>query len=119
MNAVPALQANLQGAEVSARKPSSLAREWHLASRTVRFSAICLVIFYLLAAASPFFASYDPAYQNREMPDCPPMALRMRAPSEWSRGVFYSYATTMQDKSARTYALDRTRQLDIHLFSHG
>ena len=84
MNAVPSLQVNLQGAEVAARKPSSLAREWRLASRTVRFSAICLTLFYLLAAASPFFASYDPAYQNREMPDCPPMALHVSAPSYWS-----------------------------------
>ncbi len=90
MNAVPALQANLQGAAVSARKSSSLAREWRLASRTVRFSAICLAIFYLLAAASPFFASYDPAYQNREMPDCPPMSIHLSAPSEWSRSLFYS-----------------------------
>ena len=119
MNADATMPANLQGAALTERTTSSLAREWRLASRTVRFSAICLVIFYLLAAASPFFASYDPAYQNREMPDCPPMALRMRAPSEWSRGIFYSYPTTMQDKSARTYAPDRTRQLDIHLFSHG
>src|SRR5271157_6584477 len=101
MNVDAATQANLQGAAVPGRNTSSIAREWRLASRTVRFSAICLVIFYLLAAASPFFASYDPAYQNREMPDCPPMALRMRAPSEWTRGIFYSYPTTMQDKSAR------------------
>jgi len=85
MNAVPTLQVNLQGAAVSARKPSSLAREWRLASRTVRFSAICLTLFYLLAAASPFFASYDPAYQNREMPDCPPMSLHISPPSEWPR----------------------------------
>src|SRR5271154_6721532 len=119
MNVDATMAANLQGAALTERTTSSLAREWRLASRTVRFSAICLVIFYLLAAASPFFARYDPAYQNREMPDCPPMALRMRAPSEWSRGMFYSYPTTMQDKSARTYVADRTRELDIHLFSHG
>ena len=87
MNAVPALQANLQEAAVSARKSTSVAREWRLASRTVRFSAICLALFYLLAAASPFFASYDPTYQNREMPDCPPMSLHLSAPSEWSRSI--------------------------------
>ena len=87
MNAVPALQANLQTAAISARRTSSVGREWRLASRTVRFSAICLVVFYLLAAASPFFASYDPTYQNREMPDCPPMSLHLSAPSDWSRGV--------------------------------
>ena len=119
MNAVPALQANLQGAAVSARKPSSIAREWRLASRTVRFSAICLMLFYLLAAASPFFASYDPTYQNREMPDCPPMSIHLSAPSEWSRSLFYSHPMHMEDKEARKFSADNSRRLDIHLFSHG
>ncbi|MFZ2063613.1 MAG: ABC transporter permease [Candidatus Binatus sp.] len=119
MNAVPALQANLQGAAVSARKPSSLAREWRLASRTIRFSTICLIFFYLLAAASPFFASYDPAYQNREMPDCPPMSLHLSTPSEWSRSLFYTHPMHMQDTSARIFAPDNSQRLDIHLFSHG
>jgi ABC-type dipeptide/oligopeptide/nickel transport system permease subunit len=120
MNAVPTLQqVNLQGAAVSARKPSSVAREWRLASRTVRFSAICLTLFYLLAAASPFFASYDPAYQNRAMPDCPPMSLHVSPPSEWSRSIFYTHPMHMQDKTARTFAADNSQRLDIHLFSHG
>ena len=119
MNAVPTLQVNLQGAAVSARKPSSLAREWRLASRTVRFSAICLTLFYLLAAASPFFASYDPAYQNRAMPDCPPMSLHISPPSEWPRSIFYTHPMRMQDKTARTFAADTSQRLDIHLFTHG
>ena len=120
MNADSAIQANLQGAAESTRKPSSaVAREWRLASRTVRFSAICLVAFYLLAAASPFFASYDPAYQNREMPDCPPMALHLSAPSDWSRGLFYTHPMHMQDKTARTYVADTSRRLDIRLFTRG
>src|ERR1700719_4484989 len=119
MNAVPALQANLQGTAVSARKTSSVAREWRRASRTVRFSAICIAFFYLLAAASPFFASYDPTYQNREMPDCPPMSLHLSAPSEWSRSLFYTHPMHMQNKTARTFAADYSQRLDIHLFSHG
>ncbi|MGB0061290.1 hypothetical protein, partial [Candidatus Binatus sp.] len=119
MNAVPALQANLQEAAVSARKSTSVAREWRLASRTVRFSAICLTLFYLLAAASPFFASYDPTYQNREMPDCPPMSLHLSAPSEWSRSIFYSRPMHMQDQEARKFVADNSQRLDIHLFSHG
>src|ERR1700684_3651987 len=119
MNAVPALQANLQGAAISARKPSSLAREWRLASWTVRFSAICLAFFYLLAAASPFFASYDPTYQNREMPDCPPMSIHLSAPSGWSRSIFHTHPMHMQDAKARKYVADETQRLDIHLFSHG
>ena len=119
MNAVPALQANLQEAAVSARKHTSVAREWRLASRTVRFSAICLALFYLLAAASPFFASYDPTYQNREMPDCPPMSLHLSAPSEWSRSIFYSHPMHMENKEARKFAADNSQRLDIHLFSRG
>jgi peptide/nickel transport system permease protein len=119
MNVEATIQANLQGAAVAAQKTSGVAREWRLASWTVRFSAICLAAFYLLTIASPFFASYDPAYQNRKMPDCPPMALRIRPPSQWSHGIFYSYPTHMLDENARTFAEDRSRELDIHLFSHG
>ena len=119
MNVDATLPANLQAASISVRPTAGVAREWWLASWTVRFSAICLAIFYLFAAASPFFASYDPAYQNREMPDCPPMALRIRAPSEWSRGVLYTYPMRMTDAEARTFNADRSRQLDIHLLSHG
>src|SRR5271156_7227033 len=119
MNSAAAIPANLQRAAVSARSTASVAREWHLASRTVRFSAICLAIFYLLAAASPFFASYDPTYQNREMPDCPPMSLHVSAPSEWSRSIFYTHPTHMQDPIARTFVGDTSQRLYIPLFSHG
>ena len=119
MNVDATMPANLQAAVVPVRTTSGVAREWRHASWTVRFSATCLVIFYLLAAASPFFASYDPTYQNREMPDCPPMSVHIRPPSEWSRGIFYSYPMHMLDKNARTFAEDRARPLDIHLFSHG
>jgi len=119
MNAVPALHANLQAAEVSAPRATGVAREWRLASWTVRFSAICLAIFYLLAAASPFFASYDPAYQNREMPDCPPMPIHVSAPSEWSRSIFYTHPMHLVDQTARSFAADDSQRLDIHLFSHG
>ncbi len=104
------MPANLQGAPVPARKTSSMVREWRLASRTVRFSAICLAIFYLLAAASPFFASYDPTYQNREMPDCPPMSIHLSAPSEWSRSLFYTHPMHMQDAKARKYVADERRR---------
>jgi len=83
VNADASLQAHLQNAAVVEARASGMRGEWRIASYTVRFSAICLAIFYLLAAASPFFASYDPTYQNRTMPDCPPMALHLSAPSEW------------------------------------
>src|ERR1019366_10181309 len=119
MNVDATMNANLQGAAVSARQSSGVAREWRLASRPARFSASCLALFYLLAAASPFFASYDPTYQNREMPDCPPMALHLSAPSDWSRGLFYTHPMRMRDPIARTFAADRSRRLDIHLFTRG
>ena len=70
-----AIAVRLQDAAIPAVRSSGLAREWRAASRTVRFSALCLAFFYLLAAASPFFASYDPTEQNRAMPDCPPMTF--------------------------------------------
>src|SRR5271167_1599003 len=97
MNSAAAIPANLQRAAVSARSTASVAREWRLASRTVRFSATCLAFFYLLAAASPFFASYDPTYQKRTMPDCPPMRLHLSAPSEWSQGLLYAHPMRMTD----------------------
>ncbi|MGA3231078.1 MAG: hypothetical protein ABSD51_14130 [Candidatus Binatus sp.] len=110
MNVDDAMQANLHGAAVAARPTSGVAREWRLASRTVRFSASCLALFYLLAAASPFFASYDPTYQNREMPDCPPMSIHLNAPSDWSRGLFYTHPMHMNDPIARTFGATSTRE---------
>src|SRR5690348_6426954 len=94
-----------------------LAREWRLASRTVRASVICLVLFYLFAAFSPFFAPYDPIYQNRLMPDCPPMGLQVSAPSQWSRGFFWTHPMHMVDTEERSYAPDLNHRIYIHLFS--
>ena len=85
MSAGSAIATNLQAPSIAMAKTSGIPHEWRLASWTVRFSAICLTTFYLLTIASPFFASYDPTYQNRAMPDCPPMTLRIHPPSDWSR----------------------------------
>src|SRR5258708_12977926 len=117
VNADASLQAHLQNAPVVEARASGMRSEWRIASWTVRFSAICLVAFYLLAAASPFFASYDPTYQNRTMPDCPPMALHLSAPSEWSRGLFYTHPMQMTDASLRKFSQDNSRRLYIHLFT--
>ncbi|HUO04387.1 MAG TPA: ABC transporter permease [Candidatus Binataceae bacterium] len=99
--------------------PSGLAYEWRKAPLTVRGSAICLAFFYLLAAASPFFAPYDPTMQNRSMPDCPPMRLHLSAPADWNSGIFYVHPMRLSNSSERTYAEDPARSLYIHLFSHG
>ncbi len=119
MNAEVSLQAHLQSAATPETRASGFVREWRMASRTARFSAICLALFYLLAAASPFFASYDPTYQNRTMPDCPPMALHLSAPSEWSHGLFFAHPMQMTDATERKFTQDLSRRIYIHLFSHG
>ncbi len=113
------LPAHLQSAAIAEPRGSRLKSEWRVASYTVRFSAVCLVAFYLLAAASPFFASYDPTYQNRTMPDCPPMALHLSAPSDWSHGLFYAHPMRMSDPAERKFTQDISRRVYIHLFTRG
>ncbi len=98
---------------------SAWRREWRYASWTVRFSVLCLVLFYLFALASPFFAPYDPTYQNRSMPNCPPMRLHIASPADWSQGVFYTYPMKMADRMERRYAADSSRRLYVHLLAHG
>src|ERR1700732_2183112 len=85
-----------------------LRREWRLGSWPVRFSALCLMLFYLLAIASPVIAPYDPTYQNRRLPDCPPMRLHISPPSEWSHAFLYAYPMRMIDAEARKFAEDRS-----------
>ncbi|HYL57336.1 MAG TPA: ABC transporter permease [Candidatus Acidoferrales bacterium] len=119
MNVEAASEIGFQSPAAPAARASGVAREWRLASRTVRFSAICLAFFYLLAAASPFFASYDPTFQNRAMPDCPPMHPYLSAPADWSRSIFYSHPMQMVDPVERKFAADPSRRLDVHLFVRG
>ena len=94
-------------------------REWRLASWPVRLSAACLAIFYLFAMASPVFAPYDPAFQNRSMPNCPPMPLHLAAPADWGEGFIYAYPMRMADRVERRFEPDRSRRLYIHFFSGG
>jgi peptide/nickel transport system permease protein len=96
-----------------------LAREWRHASWPVRFSTVCLVLFYLMAAASPVIAPYDPTLQHRDLPDCPPMSLHLSAPADWHDGFFYSHPLTLTDPIARIYTESRARRTYIHLFSRG
>src|SRR5579871_2153291 len=119
MSAPASALPRLQTAAGATLVRGGLAREWRLASRTVRASAICLVVFYLFAALSPVFAPYDPTFQNREMPDCPPMRPHLSAPSQWNQGLLWAYPMRMVDAEERTYAPDRTRRIYIHLLSGG
>lgn len=102
-----------------ARSRAGLAREWHRASWPVRLSAGCLLIFYLFAAASPFFAPYDPTVQYRGLPDCPPMSLRLSPPAQWGSGFFYTYPMKMVDPVTRRYEILNGRRTYIHLFQRG
>jgi len=98
---------------------NALGREWRLASWPVRTSVICLALFYFLALASPFVAPYDPALQSRLLPDCPPMRLHLSPPSEWSKGLFFSYAMRMGDPVERKFTVDRGQKIYVHLFERG
>jgi peptide/nickel transport system permease protein len=119
MSAPATTLARLQGAAAPSLARGGLVHEWRLASRTVRFCAICLVLFYLFAAASPLFAPYNPAYQNRAMPDCPPMRPHLSAPSDWTQGLLWTHPMRLVDAEERTYAPDPARRIYIHLFSGG
>ncbi len=95
------------------------AREWRLASYPVRFSIACLAFFYLLAAAAPVVAPYDPTYQYRAMPDCPPMAPHLSPPSQWNSGLLYFYPMKMTDPVARQFKANRSRRAYLHFFYNG
>ncbi len=98
---------------------AGLAREWRLGSWPVRLSALCLLLFYFLAVAAPLVAPYDPAFQWRELPDCPPMGLHLSAPSEWRHAFLYVYPIRMADPVERTFTQDRTGKSYVHLFYRG
>jgi peptide/nickel transport system permease protein len=117
MSAAPQLEIRALELAPPRTPEGGLAREWRHASWTVRFSTACLALFYLFALASPFFASYDPAYQNRALPDCPPMTLYVSAPSEWTRGLLYTHPMVMADPLERRFVADQSRRVFIHLFS--
>jgi peptide/nickel transport system permease protein len=96
-----------------------LREEWRKASWPVRLSVICLAVFYLFAAASPLIAPYDPTYQYRNLPDCPPMRLHMSAPREWAHGFFYAYPMKLQDSLARKFVEDHSRKTYVRFFHDG
>ncbi len=114
----PAPAGGGSGARLS-RLRTGIAREWRWASWPVRGSALCLIFFYLLAAASPFFAPYDPTLQYRELPDCPPMGLHLSEPANWPHGLLYSYPMRMADPMERKFAADRSRRIYVHLLARG
>src|SRR6266851_8916322 len=98
---------------------SVLPREWRRASWPVRISATCLLLFYALAIASPFFAPYDPTTQYRTLPNCPPMPLHINAPSDWAHGFFYSHPMRIVDAVERAYTADTSRKLYVRVLHRG
>lgn len=122
MNGPAQSAAVLERASAPAARRGVLAgarREWRLASWPVRLSALCLALFYLLAAASPLIAPCDPALQYRELPNCPPMGLHLSPPTEWSRGLLYTYPMRMVDPIERKFVPDRSRRVYLHLLREG
>ncbi len=110
---------NAYPAAARRRLTQNLRREWRLASWPVRLSVSCLVLFYFFAIASPFVAPYDPTFQSRQLPDCPPMIPHLSPPSEWSKGFFYSYPMRMADPVERKFVADRGQKIYIRLFRRG
>ena len=96
-----------------------LAREWRRASWVVRLSVGCLLLFYFLAAASPFVAPYDPIRQYRDLPDCPPMRIHLASPAEWAHGFLYAYPMRMSDAAARVFTPDFSRKTYLRFFRRG
>jgi len=122
MSAVPKIP--IPPLEIAVAEPkrgfaASMRREWRLAGWPARLSTLCLALFYLLAIASPIIAPYDPTYQNRRLPDCPPMQLHLAAPSEWAHAFFYAHPMRMVDAEARKFAEDRGAKTYVHLLSYG
>ncbi|MGH8011232.1 MAG: ABC transporter permease [Candidatus Binataceae bacterium] len=97
----------------------AVATEWRAATWAARLSALCLLVFYFLVVASPFVASYDPTYQYRDLPDCPPMPLHLSPPSAWSHGFFYAYPMKMTDPVSRSYVEDRSHVIYVRFFHRG
>jgi peptide/nickel transport system permease protein len=110
---------NAHAAAARQRLTKKLRREWRLASWPVRLSVFCLALFYFLALASPFVAPYDPTFQSRRLPDCPPMPLHLSPPSEWSSGFFFTYPMRMADPVERKFVVDREQKIYVHLFYRG
>ncbi|HKV55479.1 MAG TPA: ABC transporter permease [Candidatus Binataceae bacterium] len=101
------------------RTGATLKREWALAPWTVRVSILCLLMFYLFAAASPVIAPYDPTRQYRDQPDCPPMGLHLTPAAERSHGWFFAYPMKLVDPLARKFAVDRSRKTYLRFFIRG
>jgi len=96
-----------------------LSDEWRIAQWPARFSVVVLLLFYLMAAASPVIAPYDPAYQYRSLPDCPPMALHLSHGADRAHGYLFAYPLRMVDPAARRYAVDESRKTFIRFFHQG
>jgi peptide/nickel transport system permease protein len=93
--------------------------EWRLARWPARASVVCLLIFYLFAAASPVIAPYDPTHQYRELPDCPPMALHLTHGADRQHGWLFAYPMKMIDPLARRFVEDRSRKTYLRFFHNG
>jgi peptide/nickel transport system permease protein len=97
----------------------ALVRQWRASPWIVRVSSLCLLVFYLFVAASPFIAPYDPIRQYRDQPDCPPMALHMTPEAELTHGWFFAYPMKMVNPLARQFVEDRSRKTYLRFLYRG
>jgi peptide/nickel transport system permease protein len=97
----------------------ALVEQWAAASWIVRASSLCLLVFYLFAAASSFIAPYDPVRQYRDQPDCPPMALHVTPAVERAHGWFFAYPMKMVNPLARSFVEDHSRKTYLRFFYRG
>jgi peptide/nickel transport system permease protein len=96
-----------------------LARQWRGSPWIVRVASLCLLLFYLFAAASPFIAPYNPIRQYRNQPDCPPMALHVTPAAERVHGWFFAYPMKMVNPLGRKFSEDRSHKTYIRFFYRG
>lgn len=85
----------------------------------VRFSAILLGLFYLMAVAAPWIAPYDHTEQLRSFPHCPPSTLRVNPVRQWKESVFYTFPLELRDATTREYNEDRSIRVPVRLFYRG
>jgi peptide/nickel transport system permease protein len=96
-----------------------IAEEWRAAYWPARAAVVVLLIFYMFAIASPVIAPYDPAYQFRSLPDCPPMPLHLSRGPERANGLFFAYPMRIVDPLARRFVEDRSRRTYLRFFYRG
>jgi peptide/nickel transport system permease protein len=90
-----------------------------LRKRTATLIAI-LVGLHLVLLFAGFFAPYDPAVQNRELPYAPPTKLHFRDSSGFHiRPFVYGWSSNLDSDQPDSYKEDTTRKYPLRFFVRG